>query len=235
LPRFETRLNFDEFDLRLIETENYAWEDDGGKSYLEAIRENPLTTQNNEETHFDSVLDWFIATKPDFDNNQIKRGWNYLEKFSGKWHRTEILNGLSNRYGFSEEKIIEYPNWACFISDRQEEWLSVIPPDNVYKLIPLTTPHQLLEESKLMHHCVVTYIDDCIGGNVRVFSVRTCSDDERIATVELNNRTGLWKVAQLKGKHNRELIQRTEYSDDPLAIHLDVLVQWYNKIAGGEI
>jgi len=83
-----------------------------------------------------------------------------------------------------------------------------------------------------MHHCVVTYLDDCISGNVRVFSVRASTSNERIATVELANRSGLWKVAQLKGKHNQELIQRAYDADDPLAIILEVLVKWYNGAIG---
>jgi len=227
-PRLRIKQNFDAFELHYIEIGDFRWMDDGGESYLEAIRDMPLSTQYDDLPHFDSVLDWFIATKPVLDKNQIKRGWECLEKLSEEWHQHE------NAYGLYEEYIDEYPSWSCAVSERQDEWLSAIPTNNVYKLVPLTTPRQLLEESISMHHCVVTYLDDCISGNVRIFSIRACANNERIATAELTNRSGLWKVAQLKGKHNRELIQRTEYSDDPLAIHLDVLVQWYNKIAGGE-
>ncbi len=191
-PRFRTRLNFDEFDLHLIESGDFAWMDDGGKSYLEVIRDIPLTTQYDELPHFEAVLDWFIATKPVLDNNQIKQGWNCLEKLSEEWHRHQ------DAYGLYEEYIDEYPSWTCFVSERHEEWLSAIPPNQIYKLIPLTTPYQLLDESKSMHHCVVTYLDDCISGNSRVFSILASSSNERIATVELTNRTGLWKVAQQK-------------------------------------
>ncbi len=225
-PRFRTRLNFDEFDLHLIETDDFSWMDDGGKSYLAAIRDIPLTTQYDDLPHFYSVLDWFVATKPVLDNNQIKQGWNCLEKLSEEWHLHQ------DSYGLYEEYIDEYPSWTCFVSDRPEEWLSAIQPNQIYKFIPLITPHQLLEESILMHHCVVTYLDDCISGNVRIFSVLASSNNERIATLELTNRTGLWKVAQLKGKHNQELIQRIYDSTDPLAIILDVLVQWYNDVTG---
>ena len=225
-PRFRTRLNFDEFDLHLIETDDFSWMDDGGKSYLTAIRDIPLSTQYDDLPHFESVLDWFIAIKPILDHNQIKQGWDCLEKLSDEWHLHQ------DSYGLYEEYIDEYPSWTCAVVDRQEEWLSAIPPNQIYKLIPLITPHQLLEESLSMHHCVVTYLDDCISGNVRVFSVRASTSNERIATVELANRSGLWKVAQLKGKHNQELIQRAYDADDPLAIILEVLVKWYNGAIG---
>ena len=224
-PRLRTRQNFDEFDLHGIESGNFNWMDDGGISYLEAIRDIPLFTQYDELPHFDSVLDWFIATKPVLDKNQTKRGWNWLEKSSEEWHQIEEL------YGLSEEQINEYPNWSCALTDHNQFWLSVIPPGNLYRVLPLTSPRQLMEESKMMRHCVVTYLDDCIRGYVRIFSVRICSNDARVATAELTNRTGQWRVTQLKGKHNLELIDRIEKTEDPLAILLNVLVKWYNGVA----
>jgi hypothetical protein len=225
-PRLRTRQNYYEFDsLYDLESGNYNWMDDGGESYLEAIRDIPLFTQYDELPHFDSVLDWFIATKPVLDKNQTKRGWNWLEKSSEEWHQIEEL------YGFSEEQIKEYPSWRCALTERNQLRLSVIPPGNPYRVLPLTTPRQLLEESKMMHHCVVTYLDDCIRGYVRIFSVRLRSNDARVATVELANRTGQWRVTQLKGKYNQELIDRIEKTEDPLAILLDAVVKWYNRIA----
>lgn len=228
-PRLRTRQNFDEFDLHDIEAGNCSWMDDGGRAYLEDIRDIPLVTHYDELPKFDLVLDWFIATKPALDNNQVKRGWDCLEKSSEEWHR------LGGTYGLSEEQLYEYPSWNCAVADRQEEWLSVIPPCNVYRLVPLITPDQLLEETKSMHHCVVTYLDDCVFGYAKIFSVRDSISDQLIATVELANHSGLWRVAQLKGNYNQELIHRTYVADDPLAIILDVLVNWYNKVAGGKI
>jgi hypothetical protein len=225
-PRLRTRQNYYEFDsLYDLESGIYYWMDDGGVSYLEAIRDIPLFTQYDELPHFEAVLDWFIATKPVLDKNQTKQGWNWLEKSSEEWHQLDEL------YGLSEEQINEYPSWCCALTERIQLRLSVIPPGNPYRVLPLTTPRQLLEESKMMHHCVVTYLDDCIRGYVRIFSVRICSNNARVATVELANRTGQWRITQLKGKYNQELIDRVEKTEDPLAILLDALVKWYNGIA----
>jgi hypothetical protein len=47
-PRLRTRQNFDEFDLHDIETSNFSWMDDGGKAYLEDIRDIPLITYYDE-------------------------------------------------------------------------------------------------------------------------------------------------------------------------------------------
>jgi len=73
-PRLKCRRNFDEFTLHEIENGDFNWMDDGGKSYLEDIRDIPLVTHYDELPHFASVLDWFTDTKPVFDKNQIKQG-----------------------------------------------------------------------------------------------------------------------------------------------------------------
>jgi len=218
-PRLRTRVNFDEFDLHMIESGDLHWMDDGGKSYLSYIRDIPLVSHYDELPRFESVLDWFISTRPVLDKNQIKRGWEYLEKLSEEWHRHQNWLEL---YG---ESILQYPSWSCAIADRQEEWLSVLPPGFIYKLVPLASPAQLMEESISMHHCVVTYIDDCVSGNARIFSVRDSNSDQRIATVELVNHSGLWVLAQLKGKHNCQLNK----VEGPLTVLLTTLIRWYNQ------
>jgi len=222
-PRLKSRRNFDEFTLHEIETGDFHWMDDGGKSYLEDIRDIPLVTQFDELPRFASVLDWFTDTRPVFDKNQINQGWAYLERLSLGWHQSLEL------YGSYEELISECTSWNCAISDQPEEWLSSVPLGNPYLLVPLTTPQQLLEESTAMQHCVVTYIEDCVDGHSRIFSVRRYSNNQRVATVELSVSSGLWVLRQLKGMHNEELIHQTKIADDPLAIIIKTLVNWYNS------
>jgi len=221
-PRLKCRRNFDEFTLHEIENGDFNWMDDGGKSYLEDIRDIPLVTHYDELPHFASVLDWFTDTKPVFDKNQIKQGWAYLERLSLGWHQGD------ESFGSYEELISECPSWNCAISDHQVEWLSAVPLGNPYLLVPLTTPQQLLEESTSMQHCVVTYIEDCVGGHSRIFSVRDIGNNQRIATVELSFRSGLWVLGQLKGRRNEELIHRSIIADDPLATMIEALLNWYN-------
>ena len=99
----------------MIETRDFGWMDDGGESCLEDIRDIPLVTHYDEMPCLDNVLDWFLATRPIFDTNQIKRGWAYVEKASENWHRRvgrgEIL----------DFDITEYPSWNCIAADRQTE------------------------------------------------------------------------------------------------------------------
>jgi hypothetical protein len=224
-PRLKCKQNFDDFDIHMIETSDLSWMDDGGEAYLEAIRDITFVTHYDELPNLDPVLDWFLATRPIMDSNQIKRGWSYLEKSSEAWHQRR------GNYGIPEMDISEYPGWKCIVADRQDQWCNIYPPENPYKIIPLTTAQQLQEESEAMHHCVVTYIESCIYGEIRIFSVREKAKGQRIATVELAVCSGNWEVMQLKGKCNNELIDRIGVSDDPLTIALNILVKWYNENA----
>lgn len=227
-PRMVSRMNFEDDILHMIETENFSWMDDAGKSFLEDICDMPLVTHYDELPKYDSVVDWFIATKPVLGKEQIKRGWAYLEEMSDEWHQRDEFDY------FSEEFISEYPSWNCMIEDHSDEWLATFPLNNPYKLVPLTTPQKLLEESKRMHHCVVTYLESCISGEVRIFSVCDTSANQRIATAELSQFSGKWEIVQLKGKHNQELIHRVRVPSDPLAIILEKLASWYNARASIE-
>ena len=80
-----------------------------------------------------------------------------------------------------------------------------------------------------MHHCVVTYIESCIEGKTRIFSVRLAGNGQRFATAELSRISGEWKLVQLKGKSNLELMHRLHIASNPLAVALQSLVDWYNR------
>ncbi|MEI7997301.1 MAG: PcfJ domain-containing protein [Methylococcaceae bacterium] len=181
----------------------------------------PFVSNSSEFPDFESASDWICSVKPHLDNNQVKRGWAFIEKSSEEWHQgncDEIAEDIS-----------KLPDWKCSLKDQHEEWLNVFPSDNPYKIVPLTTPKQLHAESQTMRHCVVSYIHSCIAGGTRIFSVLDASNNKPVATAELSNHYGRWNLVQLKGKYNEELIHRTRVTSDPLAIALGILVNWYNK------
>lgn len=221
-PRMKIKRNFDSYQLHMMEADNCRMMDDGGKSFLQHVRDTPLETYYDEMPLLSYVLDWFVAMSPVLDKHQVKLGWGSLEEKSDEWHHR------IDTYEFYEDVISEFPSWSCMIEDHYDEWLTTLPPGNPYKLFPLTTPQQLLDETRKMHHCVVTYLDSCISGAMRIFSIRDASNNQRVATVEISIRSGRWDAVQLKGKHNQELIERMNYSNDPMAVILNKLVNWYN-------
>ena len=222
LPILKRRINFDDYELHMLETGDFSWMDDGGTSYLEAIRDIPYETLYDEIPMFWPVLDWFIATKPVLDKNQTRQGWAYLVESSDRWHDRDLVSL------YDEKALAEYPGWSCWLADDPQGLLDLLPSDSPYQIIPLTTPLQMLRETESMHHCVVAYFGSCISGNVRIFSVRSKFNDQHVATAELKLHGGRWELVQLKGKCNQELIHTMKVSSHPLAVAMRALVSWYN-------
>ncbi len=226
-PRLKSKKTFSEFEQHEIECGNFNWMDDDGASYLEAIRDMPSETLVDELPVLEPVLDWFLATKPTFDKNQLKRGWPYLEKQSSVWHEQNPTRNLYDAIALGQL------SWDCVLAEYLASNRNSFPADSPYKIVPLTTSRLLFDESEAMRHCVFTYIEYCMDGSTRIFSVRLAQSNKRFATAELNRSVGGWKLIQLKGKSNRELIHRMNSPGDPLAIALMELVAWYNQFGGG--
>lgn len=226
-PRLRTKQTFNESELYDIECCKLNWKDDDGESYLEAFRDLPLETFFDELPMLQPVLDWFVDTKPTFDKNQLKQGWRYLEKRSDVWHEQ---NQAGNYYDVIES---DNSSWNCILAEYLASNNKVFPENSLYKIVPLTTPQLLLDEAQAMFHCVSSYIEYCIAGSSRIFSVRLADGDKRVATAELNLSDGEWKLVQLKGISNREFMHRMQSTFDPLAMALRELVAWYNQYGVG--
>lgn len=222
-PRFRTKNTFEGYAHPIVELSDSSWLDEDDETYLAAIRNMPFETFFEELPIIQPVLDWFVETKPTLDKNQLKLGWRYLESKSSSWHE-QIPSDESFAALASEQ-----PSWKCILSEYSNSNLSVLPKDSPYRIIPLSTPQQLLEESQTMHHCVASYIDYCIEGSTRIFSVRLAVTNDRYATAELSLCKGEWQLMQLKGKSNRELIQLMNSPDDNLTIAIKTLIAWYNQ------
>jgi len=221
-PRLKPAKTNNEFVLHELQIDECHLKDDDRESQLEETQEFTDEIYYDELPRLDVVLDWFIATKPVLDQNQLKRGWLHIQRLSEKWHKQ------CARHDNYRLLINKYPSWNCAVADNQDAWLAKISSRSPFKIIPLTTPQQLWEESQLMNHCAITYLGSCISGTTRIFSLCDANNGERVCTVELSLHCGQWKLVQLKGKHNKELMYRSKLMADPLARALDILVTWHN-------
>ncbi|MBU1215716.1 MAG: PcfJ domain-containing protein [Gammaproteobacteria bacterium] len=222
-PRLKTKKMISEFEQHEIDCGNFNWLDDNGESYLEAIRDMPFETFFDELPKLQPVLDWFLATKPSFDKNQLKRGWKYLEKKSAIWHEQHPTREFYDAF------TSEAPSWDCILAAYVGQSGNAFLASSLYTIVPLNTLLQLLDESQEMHHCVSSYVEYCLDGSTRIFSVRLTESNKRFATAELSLSEGEWKLVQLKGKSNREFIHKMNSPADPLASALQALVAWYNQ------
>ena len=176
-------------------------------------------------TDFWLVLDWILATKPVLDKNRIRRGWTHLQHLAGEWHNAEIQGNYIDPYG----QLYSLARWSCKLEDHILEWNNFLPKNIPYQLVSLTSQKQLAEEAKIMSHCVVTYGDYCVRGMSRIFSVRNLLGNIRIATIELIYSGNQWKINQIKGKSNLEMIHLIQLKNDPMHSLIDSLIYWYNK------
>jgi hypothetical protein len=146
------------------------------------------------------------------------------------WHRrTATLEAVKSEHRLKALKEAGFDGelgWPALC----ETWQS---PTSGYKVVPLLSAEDLVEEGKLMNHCVGGYYDVCRRGNSQIFSIQT-EDGKRVATIEIacefnyDKKTkklslGL-KVAQLKGRGNSKI-------DDPE--QLDAVGSFLSDVRSG--
>lgn len=138
-----------------------------------------------EQEEFPLLADWLLATSVQV--NPITRKWTYdtLMTKQFQWHLLERDNAsrLENVY-----------------------WPEVLGQGMVASQIEffeLTSLNALLNEARKMHHCVPSYIDRCMAGDVCLFHLHKRGPVPERATLELR-RLGAsrWKISQLKGPCN---------------------------------
>lgn len=135
------------------------------------------------------IADWLKARIGINRSNReiVGRNWTYstLINKQAHWHLADLIWLEPNQDVF----------WPEHLGGGD------IFPDTYF--VELTSLNALLKEARKMHHCVPSYIDRCISGDVVLFHLcRTGRKLER-ATLEVS-RSGAssWAVTQLKGPCN---------------------------------
>jgi hypothetical protein len=96
-------------------------------------------------------------------------------------------------------------------------WTSALAACEIgdYQIIPLTTSSELRKEGAAMNHCVGSHDVLCAVGSCLVFSIRDL-DNRRLATMSLVFGQYGWRLDQIKGYENTEVIftEETFYSGE---------------------
>lgn len=129
------------------------------------------------------VFDWYW-TGIVLDNNQRKAPWSWFLRQEREWHRR-----INVSKSVLEKKVWQSALDVCKIDD--------------YDIIPLTDSVALAEEGSEMRHCVYSYLEDCMDGTRRIFSIRKGKD--KVATLELRRIFTTWSAGQIKGYCNANL------------------------------
>lgn len=114
--------------------------------------------------------------------------WRSLQRRSDHWHRSIIIH---------------------VDPDRDLRWTALLPNFEAdgYTAQELNTGRLLAEEGLEQKHCIGTYVNACVSGSTRVFSIR--QNQRRVATLELQRTSdGRWTPVQLRGKANSLVTDR---------------------------
>ncbi|MEQ1622891.1 MAG: hypothetical protein ABL919_15945 [Methylococcales bacterium] len=150
-----------------------------------------------------SVLTWLAQTKAKFDANQQRQPWAWFAKKASEWFAEQLafdqLNSLS---------------WECGL--RESEFSG-------YLFTPLTSAWLVRIEAVKQRHCVDQYIDRCLEGTYRVFSVQHIKN-KTAYTLGLSLCDEYeWEIDQLKGFANRTAADSLWQLCQAVANGLDIL------------
>ena len=145
--------------------------------------------QELETEEFPLITDWLLASAASVKGRaaRISRQWTYdtLMARQAHWHLVELdLDG--------GRPDVFWP-----------EVLGMGSLNAKTDYFELTSLNALLNEAKKMHHCVPSYIDRCMAGDVCIFHLQIKGSHPQRATLEFQ-RTGArgWSISQLKGPCN---------------------------------
>lgn len=92
------------------------------------------------------------------------------------------------------------------IAEFAEALSGFILEDDEFLVRPLRSVGEMYAESRLMSHCVRTYVTRYSERRLAIFSLRRISHPNTpIATIEIRKEGKTWKIAQMRGKHNAAL------------------------------
>lgn len=128
------------------------------------------------------VLVWLQAEGPVLDKNQLRQGWKYLASRAVAWRvEREACDTLKNL-----------------------AWESLLPETQIgqWRIVPLTDAWQLRREALTRRHCCDQYVDECMSGDYRLFSVRS-NRGKSVATIGIERKDMNWSVFGFRGFANR--------------------------------
>ncbi len=123
------------------------------------------------------VLMWIHRERPTFDRNQWHAGWPAIHNSFVEWSK-------NNHNNLSWSPILE-----SFVFDQ-------------WRVRPLTSSSELVEEGIRMDHCVGSYDKFCFEEDGRIFTVENATTKEPVATIGIKNTSDGWVLDQVMGKRN---------------------------------
>lgn len=141
------------------------------------------------------ILTWLEAENPRFDKNQLRQGWNHLASRAVAW-RVE------------REERDTLKDFA---------WESLLPEMTIgkWRIVPLTDAWQLRREALKQRHCADQYLEACLAGTSRLFSVR--DKGRSVATIGIECSGKGWSDFGFRGFANQPVPEAMLGLEDEVA------------------
>jgi hypothetical protein len=129
------------------------------------------------------AIEWATEVQPRPDANQIRAGWSWIVRACHTW-----FNDPAAQWAGSEVR------WPCPVG---------MVPIEGYNAFALASAVDMVEEGRVMAHCIARYIEHCMRGEARVFSLRDAFTGERAATAMIRRvAEGEWELVDVRGRRN---------------------------------
>lgn len=109
----------------------------------------------------------------------------------------ELYNQLAIASNPEDPILVSDEDPRIGLEQKFREWTG----ETTLELKLLRTRQELLEEGRVMHHCVGSYANHVANGDTAIFSITTEKGNR--ATVEFRWRDDYWKIFQIQGPYNK--------------------------------
>lgn len=162
------------------------------------------------------VIDWFRAEGRLLPHTAFKQPYTALQSQTRHWHeallrrRTEEAEQAAAQRrvtGESRQTALREARWE----KRQLHWNVPLAEfeQQGFRLRALLNEQDLIDEGRLMQHCVGSYSRQCAQHESLIYAVSI--DGVRLGTLEMGTyRQGKWFARQFKGKRNKNLMPLLE-------------------------
>ena len=128
-------------------------------------------------------------------------------KWASDVYRVDVLNPSRPSW---QSLVRRAEDWRrrCVHSLHLDVWQTVLDTELLHDglhVLELLSPGAIEDEARAMRHCIDGYVDDCLDGIYRVFSIQFRKTGERVATLGIGFFEDRWMLDDLKGPENSEV------------------------------
>lgn len=192
-----------------------GWQSESDRVYVEAVAAALFSDgipgfrktlrhwcpSHNPENPFPDVADYLAYYAEQAGHGSVST--ELLDSLTKEWIRETGLISL-----LAESERWHTAWWARDIDIEVTSWAPLVPETpRIGNLVAheLSNTQLLIEEGRIMHHCIASYVSLCASGEAFVFSLRNNGDGKRRSTLHIGlSDAGIFTIHEHRAFANRE-------------------------------